>query len=253
MRAADEGLGWFLPRRGRRWIPCDWCRPLSPRVHGTLCRPLTPGLHGTFLHDLGMVAYSRNFSSPSLALTLVLDAGRHRQHDELGAAAQCKQDDGGQSRVVRVTHQSGCAHELMGYPIPTVAGRRFTRSSAMRGHPFLQLHAAASPFIGLTRLSSTPATYTAINHFGPDGRSTPPPPPCEPAALLLANSPFRFSQALSHARKTAINHFRPDGSTYHRVVYNSSSGAVIQQGTVQVCTKRVCVCVLGLLASLSCA
>ncbi len=39
--------------------------------------------------------------------------------------------------------------------------------------------------------------------------------------------------ATSHALKTAQNHVRADGSTYHIVHYNSTTGAVVSQGTVQ--------------------
>ena len=39
-----------------------------------------------------------------------------------------------------------------------------------------------------------------------------------------------YAMALSHAEKTRLNHVRPDGSTYHMVLYDSTSGAVLSQG-----------------------
>jgi unsaturated chondroitin disaccharide hydrolase len=38
---------------------------------------------------------------------------------------------------------------------------------------------------------------------------------------------------ISHANTTMKNHFRPDGSSYHMVVYNPETGAVIKKQTVQ--------------------
>lgn len=39
--------------------------------------------------------------------------------------------------------------------------------------------------------------------------------------------------AITHANTTMKNHFRPDGSSYHLVIYNPETGAVIKKQTVQ--------------------
>mmetsp|Transcript_21333 Transcript_21333/g.46609 ORF Transcript_21333/g.46609 Transcript_21333/m.46609 type:complete len:469 (+) Transcript_21333:163-1569(+) len=53
------------------------------------------------------------------------------------------------------------------------------------------------------------------------------------ASKLLGGKPDWAAHAISHARRTALDFFRPDGSTFHRVVYSTASGQVVQKGTVQ--------------------
>jgi hypothetical protein len=69
------------------------------------------------------------------------------------------------------------------------------------------------------------------------------PPPFETILDTMMNSELLFracdlggntnyyNMALSHAEKTMLNHVRPDGSTYHRVVYDANTGAVLSRGT----------------------
>jgi unsaturated chondroitin disaccharide hydrolase len=45
--------------------------------------------------------------------------------------------------------------------------------------------------------------------------------------------PAYASMAVEHALTTAAQHVRPDGSTYHRVIFDSNTGAVKSKGTVQ--------------------
>ncbi|KAH9970363.1 d-4,5 unsaturated-glucuronyl hydrolase-like protein [Lactifluus volemus] len=52
------------------------------------------------------------------------------------------------------------------------------------------------------------------------------------AADLTGNDTLR-QIAISHADKTMMNHVRTDGSSFHLVVYDAQTGAVISQGTVQ--------------------
>jgi unsaturated chondroitin disaccharide hydrolase len=42
-----------------------------------------------------------------------------------------------------------------------------------------------------------------------------------------------YKIAVTHANTTMKNHFRPDYSSYHVVIYNSNTGAVLQRKTVQ--------------------
>jgi unsaturated chondroitin disaccharide hydrolase len=39
--------------------------------------------------------------------------------------------------------------------------------------------------------------------------------------------------AINHALRTMEQHVRPDGSSYHRVIYDTATGAVLNKGTVQ--------------------
>ena len=42
-----------------------------------------------------------------------------------------------------------------------------------------------------------------------------------------------YDKAYSHADKTRLNHVRPDGSTYHVVVYDENTGAILEKTTAQ--------------------
>jgi hypothetical protein len=69
------------------------------------------------------------------------------------------------------------------------------------------------------------------------------PPPFETILDTMMNSELLFraydlggntnfyNMALSHAEKTMFNNVRADGSTYHRVVYDANTGAVLSKGT----------------------
>jgi rhamnogalacturonyl hydrolase YesR len=69
------------------------------------------------------------------------------------------------------------------------------------------------------------------------------PPPFETILDTMMNSELLFraydlggntnfyNMALSHAEKTMLNNVRADGSTYHRVVYDANTGAVLSKGT----------------------
>lgn len=53
------------------------------------------------------------------------------------------------------------------------------------------------------------------------------------ASYELTGNETLVEMAMSHADKTMVNHIRPDGGSYHVVVYNASTGAVIERITSQ--------------------
>jgi uncharacterized protein YyaL (SSP411 family) len=53
------------------------------------------------------------------------------------------------------------------------------------------------------------------------------------AATRITGDSSYYKIAISHANTTMKNHFRPDYSSYHLVIYNPETGAVMQKKTVQ--------------------